>query len=1102
MKRLCLILALLSIGSLAESREFRARFNPFTGKPDFYVQIDSNTIQAGAGISISGDVNFGTVTITAAGGAASNLETIFDITRTSPTATLKGKDGQFKGSVSGSTMTFSIDVDSFTALGASPDHTLLSNIGSFTHAQIDSQIGDIQTSTGTLATRLDAVGVDTTTIALTQVDLDTGVVSGSTLSYERLNSTVAATSKNQTFTEPQTIDSSFTVKNDILTPGHVQASSVNVTNSYYLNNHRMIWDGEYIASTNIFIGEGSGNSTATSPISNICIGLDTCGALASNAHQNVCVGTNNCDEITTGDQNTVIGDNSGTILTTGEENTFIGQLVARDCSTCTANTFVGYLSGDRLVDGLYNVGVGNGAANDFENAFDNTCIGRKACAGIVHGSSNTLIGSQELRDHSERTEASVGIGYGIQIGMAGGGSSRNAIAIGNNAIVDSSNTAVIGGTGVDTVNVIISTLTMRASGPIHFRDADSSNIVTLRSSETVANDFTIRLPDTKGTSGQVLHSDGGGGMFWDTDDSAGATDPQVHLDTGPVTGTVLSAVYYVSTATFKDVDNEWSAPQTHGSSVTVNSFLEVTSTATIANVTVSTTIVSEPPYVSRSTGTMIGTSMNLQPYTGQTLCPLNVWDNTGALTFVVGFDGVTDINNRVDMNSNADSTTPQAGDKNGLRFWNYSDVPENFVSIHLDNASEQDSAGIYMVNVTTAGQFGGDIEREGRILFYTGTAADGLNTERMRIDEFAHTQVKGQFGVYGGTATFTSSMTLSGGYMVQNIPPSSGEVLKFDGTNWAPGTDLSAGGGGGASSLAVTIGPVRSSPTSDILFNPDQMIGSVTSTSITVTMDGSSVTLLGPSIQDAEVDNDITLTNITQITNRSHTNLSDIGTFTHAQIDTQIAGLQTSTTTLNSDIQNKIVDASTGIANVNAGTDLTADLEEETHASEHEAGGADALDLANIAGVLGYAVHLGTGGVMGTLAPDHLVSTHAYTTDVSTKCFDVNVSSGLGYDGFNEPIKTVYKQFDIFSVTAYSLPSGTTVMYQIDEAASDFDSAGTNVFTVNHSSANYTGRTENSFSNASIAAGSTMVLNTPSSSSTGGSPRSLHVHICGTWQRD
>jgi hypothetical protein len=46
-------------------------------------------------------------------------------------------------------------------------------------------------------------------------------------------------------------------------------------------------------------------------------------------------------------------------------------------------------------------------------------------------------------------------------------------------------------------------------------------------------------------------------------------------------------------------------------------------------------------------------------------------------------------------------------------------------------------------------------------------------------------------------------------------------------------------------------------------------------------------------LADADIPNDITLTNITQITNRSHTSLSDIGTNTHAQIDTALAAALT-----------------------------------------------------------------------------------------------------------------------------------------------------------------------------------------------------------------
>lgn len=116
----------------------------------------------------------------------------------------------------------------------------------------------------------------------------------------------------------------------------------------------------------------------------------------------------------------------------------------------------------------------------------------------------------------------------------------------------------------------------------------------------------------------------------------------------------------------------------------------------------------------------------------------------------------------------------------------------------------------------------------------------------------------------------------------------------------------------------------------------------------------------------------------------------------------------------------------------------------------------------------------------------------------STQCFNVNVSSGLGYNGLNEPIWSAPMQagVTITSITARSLPTGTTVLFQLDETMQSFDTAGTDVFSVAFSSAIYQGNTTVGFANSSIAAGASLILNCPAAGAAAGSPRTLYLNIC------
>lgn len=126
--------------------------------------------------------------------------------------------------------------------------------------------------------------------------------------------------------------------------------------------------------------------------------------------------------------------------------------------------------------------------------------------------------------------------------------------------------------------------------------------------------------------------------------------------------------------------------------------------------------------------------------------------------------------------------------------------------------------------------------------------------------------------INGGTAT---GVTLSGGAISGIV-----DLAIVDGGTGASDaatarTNLGVDPAGTDNSTDVTL-----SGTPDYITISGQVI---TRNLIDLTTDVTGV------LPDANVADDITLTNITQITNRSHTSLSDIGTNTHAQIDTHIA---------------------------------------------------------------------------------------------------------------------------------------------------------------------------------------------------------------------
>jgi len=176
----------------------------------------------------------------------------------------------------------------------------------------------------------------------------------------------------------------------------------------------------------------------------------------------------------TGKRNTAIGSRalesySGTGF---DNNTAIGYYNMRALSTGSGNTALGAENMFSLTTGIANTSIGNQTMLNVSTGSNNTGLGQRAGESITTGTNNTLIG----------------LGANVSSPNA-----NNETVIGKGAIGSGDNTVQLGNTSVTNV---------KTSGSI------------------TAGEITI--PNTDGTSGQVLTTDGSGALSWTTS-SAGVS---------------------------------------------------------------------------------------------------------------------------------------------------------------------------------------------------------------------------------------------------------------------------------------------------------------------------------------------------------------------------------------------------------------------------------------------------------------------------------------------------------------------------------------------------------------------------------------------------
>lgn len=216
----------------------------------------------------------------------------------------------------------------------------------------------------------------------------------------------------------------------------------------------------------------------------------------------------------TSSNNTAVGFQSLTSNTSGSHNLSVGVASAADTTTGSSNVAIGNYALRRNVAGNNNIAIGRDAAQGATGSSfsGNVAIGRQAGLAFETGADfNILIG--ELTGNTITTGASnILIGRNIQPSSATASSELN-----------------IG--GAITGDLVSGNVSLKSEG--RFLADNGTNYVALKAPDASTSSITYTLPDTDGTSGQVLQTNGSGVLSWATGGSGGGeTNTASNVGTG------------------------------------------------------------------------------------------------------------------------------------------------------------------------------------------------------------------------------------------------------------------------------------------------------------------------------------------------------------------------------------------------------------------------------------------------------------------------------------------------------------------------------------------------------------------------------------------
>ena len=456
---------------------------PATAAADQLTGTSLKSTVTGSNLTSVGTLANLTVTNPIAGSVTGNAATATKL------AAAKNINGvAFDGS---SDITISATADAGILTGTNLNSTItsssLTSVGTLTNLTVTNPIvGSVagNASTATTAGNITATSNNTLTTLSNLSSVGTitsGVWSATTLSIEKGGTGLTSTGSNG---QVLTSTGSGTLTWTSLSSGTAGIPYTGATSAVNLGAYDLKVNG-------LTIGKGSGNITGNTVTGDEALKNNTTGSgntvngyqalyFNTTGNKNTANGMSALLRNTVGEINTAIGYEALTSNTTGSYNTANGVGALQLNTTGGFNTAIGTNS---LLNnnGSYNIAVGSASLQGNTIGASNIAIGFNTNSSNTSGNNNTAVGNGSL---GTNTTGSYNTALGLGADVASN-NLNNATAIGYNASVAASNTIQLG----------------------------NSDVTDVKTSGTITAG-TITYPNTPGTNGYYLKTDGTGTATW------------------------------------------------------------------------------------------------------------------------------------------------------------------------------------------------------------------------------------------------------------------------------------------------------------------------------------------------------------------------------------------------------------------------------------------------------------------------------------------------------------------------------------------------------------------------------------------------------------